>query len=181
MRNRLISFLSFSLLFLLFTSCNFDSGQNSQAGDEEDRFIVGANLTLTGSAAHWGTEMRDGLTLGFKESSNLLAKGSVDVRFEDNMMNPREAVSIAKKFTDIDKVDLMISAFSPFVKSTMNIAEQKEVLMLATLTSAVDIAKGKDWIFRDFVPETVYMPLLADYAFIMSVLIPMCMINSIDS
>ena len=157
----------YTWLFLIFgiISCNPYSGKNEEGGQVEKTFLVGANLTLTGNAAHWGVQLRDGLEYGFGKAEDLLDSGKVILIAEDNQLNTREAVSIAKRFTDVDRADLMISAYTPVVKSIISIAEQKGIPMLATLTSATEVAKGKNWVFRDFTPETINMPMIAQYAF----------------
>jgi len=152
------------ILMLLIISCKQNPGNNSQSNDI-DVYTVGANLTLSGNAAHLGVQVRDGLEFGFMESRELIKDAIIELKVEDNKLNSREAVGIAKRFTELDKVDIMISAYTPVVKATAAIADQAKVPMLATLASAVDVALGKSWVFRDFTTEAINMPMLADYAY----------------
>ncbi len=165
MVKRIISYLGIATFLLAFYSCNQFSSDKSKIEDDLDVYVVGANLTLTGNAAHWGVNLREGLEFGFVEAQKDLPDASVVVRFEDNKMNSREAVSIAKRFIDVDKVDLMIGGYTPIVKSIIEISEKAQIPLLATLTSAVDVTRNKSWVFRDFITEEINMPLLAEYAY----------------
>jgi ABC-type branched-subunit amino acid transport system substrate-binding protein len=164
MRHHLFLFAKLLLIFGLI-SCNRLYRDNTEGGNAEETYLVGMNLTLTGNAAHYGAQLKDGLEFGFEMSTDLPQGGGVKLIVEDNQLNTREAVSIAKRLADIDKIDLMISAYTPVVKSIIDIAEQKELPFLATITSAVDVARGKKWVFRDFTTEAYNMPLLAEHAY----------------
>jgi ABC-type branched-subunit amino acid transport system substrate-binding protein len=153
------------LLMLGLVSCNQLSHDNTKGNTDTPRYLVGMNLTLTGNAAHYGAQLKDGLEFGFGKAADLLEEGTVELIIEDNQLNTREAVSIAKRLADIDRVDLIISAYTPVVKSIVDIAEQKELPFLATITSAVDVASGKKWVFRDFTTEAYNMPMLAEHAY----------------
>ncbi len=151
--------LSFILFFILF-SCVNDRTEN----DNQKQCKVGINLTLTGNAANWGSEVKEGLMTGFRFFNDTCTTREIIVVVEDNQLDPNKAVSITRKLMDVDKVDLVISGYTPIVKATSGIVNGRGIPFLATLISAADVTNGFPFVFRDFVKEPVYMPLLANVA-----------------
>jgi len=151
-----------TLLLASTISCNQQS--SSQAKDESKEFLVGINLTLSGNAAYYGSEVFKGLELAFKDAEKKYA-----CRFtlfaEDNRFMPQEAVGITKKFLHITKPQLIISGYTNLLQTIIPLVEAAGMPMIATLSSSVDLAREKQWIIRDFALESQLMPLLADYIF----------------
>ncbi len=159
-------FLFLIITIFTFISCNQNRSEDSdRSSSSAETFNVGVSLTLTGPASNWGNELRKGLEFGFNSQNQKSDGPKINVQFEDNKFNPKEAVSIARKFTELDKMDLVIAGYTPIVRATTKIINQKQIPMVATLTSASNIASELEWIFRDFVLESTYMPVLAEFAY----------------
>lgn len=152
--------LSFSFT-VIFTSC-----VTGPAGPEKKEDCrIGVNLPLTGMAASWGSELRKGLDAAFAAYNDTTSTHPALVIYEDNQFNARQAVNITKKFLEVDQVSLVMTGYTPLVKATMDMVNQAGTPFLATLTSAGGITEGKPWVFRDFILESAYMPVMADFAF----------------
>ncbi len=146
-------------LLTLISSCDNDNQQTYQNNDCR----VGVNLTLSGNAASWGNELKKGLDLAVQLYNDTCTKNSVKLIYEDNQLKARQAVSITKKLIEVDEVDIIISGYTPIIKATKDITNRFEVPLIATLTSAEGITNNLPWVFRDFVLESTYMPLIANY------------------
>lgn len=128
-------------------------------------YKIGINLTLSGPAANWGNELKKGIDLAITAYNDSCTKKPIQLIYEDNQFNTRQAVSITKKLIEVDQVDLIISGYTPIIKATADIVNDKGVPLLATLSSAEGITLNRPWVFRDFVLESDYMPMLATYAY----------------
>lgn len=151
-----------TLLLACTLSCNQHS--SGKAKDESEAYLVGINLTLSGNAAYYGSEVYKGLELAFKD-----AEKKYECRFtlftEDNRFMPQEAVGITKKFLHVTKPHLIISGYTNLLQTIIPLVEAAGMPMIATLSSSVDLAREKQWVIRDFALESQLMPLLADYIF----------------
>ncbi len=147
------------LIICLLVSCN-----NSQK-TKSDIITVGINLTLSGKAADWGVELKKGLDLAWDVYNDTCKKNAINPVYEDNQLSTRQAVSISRKFIDVDNVSVVISCYTTIVKATKEIINSAGIPLIATVASAEDITGDLNWVFRDFIRESNYMPLIADYAF----------------
>ena len=126
---------------------------------------IGINLILSGKAAELGVEVKKGLDLAWQEYNDTCQKNAINPIYEDNQYNARQAVSITRKFIDVDKASIVICGYTPMVKATKDILNKASIPMIVTLTSAANITDDLDWVFRDFIQESHYMPIMANYAF----------------
>ncbi len=122
---------------------------------------IGADFTLTGDVAWWSLELKKGMDLALEDADCQ----NVKVVYEDNGFKAANAVSIFNKLTQIDKVDAVVTCFSPMAEALIPQAESRKVPLIASCTSATNITKDKKWSFRDFftqkeqcfpLAETVY-------------------------
>jgi ABC-type branched-subunit amino acid transport system substrate-binding protein len=128
-------------------------------------YTIGVNLPLTGNGSYFAEEVKKGLDLSFGFVNDSSRRMSIKVLYEDNMMNPRDAVGITKKFLEIEKVDLLIMGYTPLIQATIGLVNDHRVPALVTLSSVEDIAAPYEWVFRDFEMESRMMPMMAEYAF----------------
>jgi len=148
-------------LFVIFTSCSNYPSRNDKTGECR----IGMNFTLSGNAASWGIEMKRGIDLAIDFYNDTCRRNPIKLIYEDNQFSSRQAVSITKKFIDVDDIDLIISGYTPIIKATEDIINAHNIPLLATLSSAGGLTENRPWVFRDFILESNYMPLIADYAF----------------
>lgn len=107
---------------------------------QDDTMTVGAILGLTGVGSFYSYDIMDGMFLAQKD----LAKEGIDINlvFEDSKTDPKEAVTAFNKLKDIDNPDLIISIFSVTSVPLVPLANENEIPLLVTLTSAKDIGKN---------------------------------------
>jgi len=162
LRKLLFIILSLSVVLI---ACN-GVVQKKKPKREKDipTYTIGINLPLTGNGSYFAEELKKGLEFSF-EYINESEKVFINALYEDNKLNPKDAVTITKKFLEIDDVDLIISGYTPIIKATIGLVDRHEVPMLVTLSSAGGIAGPYEWAFRDFELESEIMPLLASYAY----------------
>ncbi len=160
---------SFALILMLsvFTfACNETVQEKKSKRDREiPNYTIGINLPLTGNGSYFAEELRKGLDLSFNYYDKQFDHKALHVIYEDNKLNPKDAVSITKRFLEIDEVDLIISGYTPIIQATIGLIEQHEVPALLTLSSAEYIANPYDWAFRDFELESDNMPMMATYGY----------------
>lgn len=146
---------------MVLASCNITSSKN----DNPDECKIGINITLSGNAANLGMEMKKGIDLAINLYNDSCSRNPVRLIYEDNQLSARQAVSITKKFIYVDNVDLIISGYTPIIIATEDIVNASGIPLLTTLTSAEGITDNRPWVFRDFILESNYMPLMADYSY----------------
>ena len=113
---------------------------------EQNTVKIGANFTLTGDVAWWSLELKKGMDLALEDEDCK----NVKVVYEDNTFKAPNAISIFNKLVQVDRVDAVITCFSPMAEALIPLAESKHVPLIASCTSATNITKGKKWSFRDF-------------------------------
>jgi len=150
---------------LIIISCNQPESGKPARNKGKVSYVIGINLPLSGNGSYFAEEVRKGLDLAFSHAMRDTARMQLEVLYEDNKLNPRDAVSITRKFVDVDKVDLIISGYTPVIQAIIDLVDNMEVPMLVTLSSTESIAAPYRWVFRDFELESVNMPLLAAYAY----------------
>jgi ABC-type branched-subunit amino acid transport system substrate-binding protein len=160
------SFVLILMLSVFTFACNETVQEKKSKRDREiPKYTIGINLPLTGNGSYFAEELKKGLDLTFNYLNSQPGKMVLQVIYEDNKLNPKDAVTIAKKFLEIDEVDLIISGYTPIIQATIGLVDQHKVPMLLTLSSAEYIASPYEWAFRDFELESDNMPMLATYAF----------------
>lgn len=165
-----VSMLNFSvialLMFALIVSCNTSNKEQKKKDVKTiSSYKIGVNLPLSGNGSYMASEMKKGMDLSFDFMNNEAKRVSLDVIYEDNKLNPKDAVSISRKLLEVDEVDLMLCGYTPIIQATIGLVNDYQVPMLATLTSAEGIVAPYEWAFRDFEMESENMPLLANYAY----------------
>ena len=118
----------------------------SSCSKNQNTVKIGANFTLTGDVAWWSLELKKGMDLALEDDDCK----NVKVVYEDNGFKAANAISIFNKLTQIDRVDAMVTCFSPMAEALIPLAESKQMPLIASCTSATNITKGKKWSFRDF-------------------------------
>lgn len=161
------AFLLFLSLSVVFTACDSPGKKQKKVRPEKEIpvYAIGLNLPLSGNGSYFAEEFKKGFDLAMEHIAASPERIVINSIYEDNKLNPKDAVSITKKFIEIDEVDVILCGYTPLIQATIGMAEQAQVPMLVTLSSSQDIAAGYHWAFRDFNTEAEIMPLLANYAF----------------
>jgi len=137
------------LILILAVGCG-----TPQTVEEEPVLKIGAIFPMTGPAAVYGEQMRDGMLLAQEE---LAAEGiNVEIIIEDSQAKSAVGVAAYNKLMSIDKVDVMFTAFSRVSVPLISLADQHEMPLIMTLVSAEDAASKSPFAFRLFSTHRQY-------------------------
>ncbi len=143
------------------------SSAESSAAAGEKVFKFGLVMPLTGSNASYGKDQVLGTEFGVED---LNAKGGVNgmklqVVEEDSQADPKRGVSAFDKVVDVDKVNVVVSAWSSVIMAMAPRAEQKNVLLLSDGSSAPEIEGAGKTTMSIYPLGSVDQPALATYAY----------------
>jgi len=124
---------------------------------------VGVNLSLTGSLAYWGTQLKQGMEIAVAESNENKQAEKLQVIFEDNQGQAKNAISIFQKFASVEKVSAIVTAHTYIAQPQRPLAQQYQIPLLATIVSAVGFGKENSWSFLDSPTHDQITPPVADY------------------
>ncbi len=97
---------------------------------------IGAALALTGDAAAWGAQERQGIELAIEE----LGKENVQVVYEDTFSSSKGTLSAVQKLTSIDGVKYIIGpTWLDSYPGAQKLIKDKEVLMVTPSANATTI------------------------------------------
>ncbi len=89
---------------------------------------IGFVTPLSGPFAEWGTSIRNGMEIALKET-----KHQFRVNYEDDVCDPKNAVTIANKLFSVDKIKIIIGpGCIDGLKAVAPLAEQHKALLFST-------------------------------------------------
>ena len=107
---------------------------------------IGVMLPMSGENAEFGKNSLYAIEFAADDHKDSPIK--FKIIFEDDMFSPSKATIIANKFINVDKVDAMVSSFSPVGSVVSPIANKARVLHIS-LANAANIVEGNlnftDW------------------------------------
>jgi len=127
----------------------------------------GATFPLTGEVASYGQKAKNGIEIALAElnaSGGLLGK-SVQVDFQDDKNDKKEAVSIVNKFASIDKYPVVFgSAGSGVSLAICPITQKNKVIQISPISSSALLStQGGDYFFRTVPADDQQAEILAKY------------------
>jgi branched-chain amino acid transport system substrate-binding protein len=136
---------------------------------KESKIIkIGAVLPLTGDAAVWGNNTKEGIDLAVEElnkQGGIIGK-KLEIVYEDSKALPQDGVSAIQKLITIDKVSAVIdNSVSSVCLAMAPIAEQNKVVILSTGSTAPKVSEAGEYIFRIWNSDALEGKVMADYAF----------------
>jgi branched-chain amino acid transport system substrate-binding protein len=116
-----------------------------------DDLTVGAFLSLSGSDSTFGTDTKDGIELALDEANKAGGvKGKkVKILYEDDKSQPQEASNKVRQLIDRDNVLAILGEVAS--SRTMAgglIANTKKVPLVTPSSTAVEVTKDRDYVFR---------------------------------
>jgi branched-chain amino acid transport system substrate-binding protein len=121
------------------------------AKKEEKEIKIGAILPLTGDAAEWGNNTKNGIDIAVDKINNAggINGKKIKILYEDTQGTPQNGVSAIQKLIDIEKVPAIIDdSMSSVTLAMAPIAEKNKVVLLSTGATAPKISEAGDYIFR---------------------------------
>lgn len=125
-------------------------GVSREPAEEKKEVIkIGYIGPLSGDGAVYGETEKAGLEIALKEINN---KGGIDGRliqviYEDDLIDPKMAVSAAKKLIEIDKVVALLVCTSDSSFAVKPITEENKVLLLTGGAFNSQLFKDGEYIF----------------------------------
>jgi len=122
---------------------------------------VGAYETLTGDSSVYGLSIKSGLELAFGEinTSGFLGKSQVKLVVLDEKADKQEGISVLTKLINDERV---VAVFGPTLSSVAfaadPVAQKAGVSVIGTSTTASGITDIGDYIFRDSLPQSSFVP-----------------------
>lgn len=125
------------LSFFLNISC---------AKKESEVCKIGVILPLTGNLGFVGEHFRNGMLCAFEKHP---VKG-VKSLFEDSKAQPKEGISIVNKFFLDEDVKIIVSCLSSVTSAILPLVPDRELVLMASVTSKSDLPRYSEWVFRYF-------------------------------
>jgi len=147
---KLLTVFCFILLIIVGNGCNLTK--------KDEVRKIGCITILSGEVATYGKETQQGLDLAIEEAntSDLYHGLKFEVIYEDDKLDAKTGTQAINKLINIDKVPIIIGAFSSRVTLAIApIAEQKKVVLLSASATADAIKDAGDYIFRIVPPNKV--------------------------
>jgi branched-chain amino acid transport system substrate-binding protein len=133
----------------------------------EERIQVGFIAALTGPVADYGEPALKAAQLAVDEvnANGGIGGKQVQLIVEDGKCNSKEAATVAQKLIDANKVQVILGGHcSPETLGAASIAEQKQVVLFASISTSPDITNAGDYIFRNSASSIKFSEALAEYA-----------------
>jgi branched-chain amino acid transport system substrate-binding protein len=133
----------------------------------KEPILIGVTGPLTGQYAQYGAQWKRGFDVALDEIN---ANGGINGRplayvFEDSQSDPRQTVTIARKYVADERIVVEIGDFSSAASMAASpIYQAAGLVQFGFSNSHPDFTKGGDYIWSNAVNQKDEMPLLADFA-----------------
>ena len=124
----------------------------------DSKVTLGVSAPLTGPAAAWGADLKNVITF----ANEKLADGKYTLRFEDDKCTPKEAVTVAHKLIQTDKVSGVFLVCGGTVLGSAPIYDRANVILMAPLATPPAISKAGEYVFRAGISDSHSARLLAE-------------------
>jgi branched-chain amino acid transport system substrate-binding protein len=137
----------------------------SAAAQQQEPFRFGALMPTTGPEAGYGLDFVKTYEMAVKDINDNggVAGRKLEMIVLDTQAKPELAISGANKLTEVDKVAVIITAWSSVVKAVAPIANRNAVLELNMGANSPDIAHLGDYVYTVFPLAEVDVTALAKY------------------
>ena len=131
-----------------------------QVASAEELIPIGVSSALTGEGATYGEDIKNVVLF----ANEKLGKGRFKIIVEDDRCNGRDAVTVAKKLVEIDKVRGVIGyGCSGAYLAAAPIFERAKVPAIGTEVSAAKISDAGDYLFRTAPSDAAGVRLLFNH------------------
>ena len=132
----------------------------------KDPILIGVSGPLTGQYAQYGAQWKKGFDLALDEIN---ASGGINGRplayeFEDTQSDPRQTVTVARKFVADERIVVEVGDFSSAASMAASpIYQAAQMVQFGFTNSHPDFTKGGDYVWSNAVNQADEMPLLANF------------------
>jgi branched-chain amino acid transport system substrate-binding protein len=149
-------FTIISLTLIILVSCN-----------QNNVIKIGAILPLTGDAALYGNNAKEGIDLAVEKVNTQggVLNRKIIVVYEDSKADPKTGVAAFQKLMDFDKVQSVIGCVSSSVTLALApLAEKNSIVVLSPAATSPKLSGAGKYIFRNWTSDTYEANVIADYA-----------------
>ena len=132
----------------------------------KEPILIGVTGPLTGQYAQYGAQWKKGFDVALDEIN---AAGGINGRplayvFEDSQSDPRQTVTIARKYVADERIVVEVGDFSSAASMAASpIYQAAGLVQFGFSNSHPDFTKGGDFVWSNAVNQKDEMPLLADF------------------
>lgn len=133
----------------------------------QDDIAVGLIAPLSGSAASYGIPAANGVILAAEEINAAGGINGKRVRLvvEDGACDPKKAADAANKLVHVDNVRIILTGCSTESFAAAPLANERQVIQMAFLTTARDYTDAGDYSFRVMPSSDYFVGMLARAAY----------------
>lgn len=124
-----------------------------------DKIKIGLSTALTGDGATWGTDVKNALIFANKELTN----DKYQIVIEDDRCTGKDAVAVAHKLINVDRVNYVFGNCSATVKSALPIYSSANVLVFAPIATSPNLSAGFSNLFRSAPSDESNARILYEY------------------
>ena len=140
----------------------------TQTKKEPEEIKIGVILPLTGSLAKYGDWSKTAMEIAMDEI-NLEGgiKGrKIKLLIEDSRSEPKDAVTIFRKLTNINKVPVIVGLIgSSEVLACAPVANETKTVLFSTMGASPKITNAGDYVFRERISGTIEVEEIAKLAY----------------
>lgn len=146
MKKSTIGFVTLIILITIILLVNFIPN------NDKGNIKIGADFALSGSVAVYGEWASKGVNLALEE----INKGSkkLEIIYEDNKGQPKDAVTAYNKLRNIDHVDYVLTFQSSVALAIAPLANQDKVIQIDVSATTPDYSTPNDYTFRTGIVAT---------------------------
>jgi branched-chain amino acid transport system substrate-binding protein len=116
--------------------------------EDSNTVKIGYFAPLTGPAAETSEQMFNSFKLAYSQNPSVNGK-NIKVIYEDDGCDPKKAVTAAKKFIEVDKVDILVSGVcSGSTLAVAPIAEANKIILFTPVSTTPKLTHAGDYVFR---------------------------------
>lgn len=132
-----------------------------------EKIKVGVISPFSGDGAIYGQHLKNGFTIALekleKENQDFISK--LELIYEDDELDSKKAVNAFNKLINVDKVNVVIGAFtSNTTLAIAPLAEKNKILLVTPTATNYKIKNAGDYIYRVCPSDAQQGSLLASYA-----------------
>ena len=133
---------------------------------EKEVIKIGILTPLTGDAAVWGVEVKNGAEIAYDEIKNAKIDGrKIELIYEDDQCDATTGVNAIQKLINVDKVKITGGTVcSSVVLAAAKILEDNKVIHLSAGASNPAITNAGDYIFRIWPSDSFEGKKIAEFA-----------------
>jgi branched-chain amino acid transport system substrate-binding protein len=115
----------------------------------KDTLLIGASLSLTGKAASYGSDIKNGIEFAIEELKKNKKPIKVSILFDDTASSPQNATTSAQKFIQVDKAKAIITLGADETLAVTPITENNNIILFTPIGGSDKIDSSGEYVFRN--------------------------------